>query len=194
MLKKEQGKELLEIARKNIEKYLEEEKTLSEEEAKSKVSGETKEKLEKYRGVFMTLKTKQGQLRGCIGKPYPEQSLIKGILDASASATNDPGFPPVPKQELKDIEIELTILSKPEEIEIDSLEQAKEKIEIGKHGLIARYKSNQGLLLPQVPEEHDLNLKEFLNHTCRKAGLSPSSWKEKDVKILKFKGQVFKEN
>jgi len=194
MLEDAQGKELLDIARKNIEKYVEEEKTLSKKEVKSQVDEETEKKLKRDRGVFVTLKTTQGQLRGCIGKPYPEQSIIEGILNASASATRDPRFPPVSKPELEDIEIELTVLTEPEEIKANSLEQAKEKIEIGKHGLIVRYKSTQGLLLPQVPEEHNLDIKKFLDHTCRKAGLAPGSWREEDVQILRFKGKIFKES
>ena len=194
MLKDTQGKELLEITRKNIEKYLEEGQTLSEEEAKSQVSEETKEKLEKERGVFVTLKTEQGELRGRIGKPYPEQTLIEGILDASSSAANDPRFPPVSKRELEDIEIELTVLTEPGRVEVNDLKQAEERIEIGEHGLIAKCGPTQGLLLPQVPEEHNLDLEKFLDHTCRKAGLSPGSWKEKDVQLFRFKGKIFKES
>jgi len=37
------------------------------------------------------------------------------------------------------------------------------------------------------------NEEEFLGHTCEKAGLEKDHWKEKETKILKFEGIVFKE-
>jgi len=49
------------------------------------------------------------------------------------------------------------------------------------------------LFLPQVPKEYGWNEEQFLDHICEKAGLPKECWKEKEMKILKFEGIVFKE-
>lgn len=183
-LTQEQGKRLVKYARENIEEFVKENKKIS-------LNGEGF--LEENRGLFVTIKTKEGKLRGCIGRPYPNQSLGRALVDASASATRDPRFPPLGEDELREVEIEVTVLTKPEEVEVNDLEQAEKKIELGEDGLIVRGKHSQGLLLPQVPIENDMNLEEFLDHTCRKAGFLPGAWKKEDIDLLKFQGQIFSE-
>ena len=64
-------------------------------------------------------------------------------------------------------------------------------VEIGKHGLIVRGYGRSGLLLPQVPVEWKWNSREFLDHTCMKAGLAPGCWKEDGVEFYTFEGQIF---
>ncbi len=184
-LTEEQQEEVLQYARKNIESFVRD---------REKIDIDNSDYLDQERGLFVTIKTKDGKLRGCIGRPYPNQTLKEALVDASASATRDPRFPPLSQEELDDIEIEVTVLTEPEEIEVNSLEQARGKIEIGKHGLIIKGNRSSGLLLPQVPVDNDMNLREFLDHTCRKAGLPPGSWKKEDVDVLKFQGQVFTED
>ena len=70
-----------------------------------------------------------------------------------------------------------------------------EKIVIGRDGLIAEKGMRRGLLLPQVPVDHDRNwsVEEFLNHTCQKAWLPSDSWKEKSTKIFSFQAILFEE-
>lgn len=182
MLTQDQEERLLEIARSNIERFVTE---------AERIEPEPKPWMKKERGVFVTLKSSSDQLRGCIGKPYPNQTILEAVLESSASATQDPRFPPLGEGELDDVEIEITVLTSPEEIEVDNLKEAEEKIELGKHGLVVRRRSLQGLLLPQVPEDHGMNLEEFLDHTCRKAGLSPGAWRKEEVSLLRFQGQVF---
>ncbi len=65
-------------------------------------------------GVFVTLK-KGGDLRGCIGYPYPDLPLSKALADAAVqAATQDPRFPRVRGAELDGISVEVTVLSEPE--------------------------------------------------------------------------------
>ena len=72
------------------------------------------------RGVFVTL-TKAGELRGCIGFPYPVMPLGDAIEDAAvAAATGDPRFPPVRKDELASVRLEVTILTVPLPVEGES--------------------------------------------------------------------------
>ena len=144
------------------------------------------------RGVFVTL-TKQGDLRGCIGFPYAVLPLREAIHDAACSAaTDDPRFPPVKTSELKDILVEVTILTEPEILQAAPHDR-ETAIEIGKHGLIVKGYGRSGLLLPQVPVEWHWNTREFLDHTCIKAGLPAKSWLESAVQVFTFEGQIFSE-
>jgi AmmeMemoRadiSam system protein B/AmmeMemoRadiSam system protein A len=164
-------------------------KTLEETVTKGSIPpAETKDKtlLEK-RGVFVTL-TKNGKLRGCIGYIVPVMPLYRAVSDMTVSAASrDPRFPPVAKEELKDIHIEISVLSPLKDID------DPQEIEIGKHGLFIVKGNNQGLLLPQVATEYMWSREEFLKQTCLKAGLPSNAWREKGTKIYSFSAQIFAE-
>jgi len=145
-------------------------------------------------GVFVTINSFPSKnLRGCIGIPYPIMSLEKAIIEAGISATRDPRFPPLMKNELKDVIIEITILTKPEKIIVDDPKEYPSKINLGRDGLIVKDNINSGLLLPQVPIEQEWNKKEFLSNTCVKACLASDSWLKNEINIYKFTGQIFSE-
>jgi uncharacterized protein (TIGR00296 family) len=142
------------------------------------------------RGVFVTL-TKRSSLRGCIGFPYPLLPLGEAIAHAAkAAALEDPRFPPVTKDELADISLELTILTVPEPLKGETAKRPEQVI-VGKHGLIARGMGTSGLLLPQVATEYGWDAMTFLDHTCTKAGLPKRCWTSKNIEILTFEGQIF---
>lgn len=148
---------------------------------------------EEKRGVFVTL-TKNGNLRGCIGFPYPVMPLGDAIAHAAqAAALEDPRFPPVIKDELAAISLEVTVLTVPEPLEGEPAKRPEQVI-VGKHGLIARGMGTSGLLLPQVATEYGWDAKTFLDHTCMKAGLSGRCWTSRNVEILTFEGQIFSEH
>ncbi|MBD3226604.1 MAG: TIGR00296 family protein [Candidatus Lokiarchaeota archaeon] len=154
--------------------------------------------LKRASGIFVTLNkiagSRKPQLRGCIGHPYPDKPLIEATVDSAISAAlRDPRFPPVRPDELNNIIVETTILTPPKKIEVKNPEEYLDKIKIGRDGLIVSKGFNKGLLLPQVPVEWNWDKKEYLNHTCMKAGLPPDSWKLKDIEIQKFQGEIFKE-
>lgn len=145
------------------------------------------------RGVFVTL-TKGGSLRGCIGFPYPVMPLGEAIVHAAkAAALEDPRFPPVTKDELATISLEVTVLTVPESLEGEPAKRPHQVI-VGKHGLIVRGMGTSGLLLPQVATEYGWDAKTFLDHTCMKAGLSERCWTSKNIEILTFEGQIFSEH
>ena len=145
------------------------------------------------RGVFVTL-TKAGQLRGCIGFPYPVIPLGDAIEDAAvAAATGDPRFPTVRKEELASVRLEVTILTVPFPVEGDPAKRS-EKIEVGRHGLIVRGRGTSGLLLPQVATEYGWDSMTFLEHTCIKAGLPEQCWTQANIEVLTFEGQIFSEH
>jgi AmmeMemoRadiSam system protein A len=169
---------LLKLARKAIEYKLESGKTL-----KVKVDDKT---LKKERGAFVTLKV-NGELRGCIGYPFPYKSLYQTIIEvAVSSATQDFRFPSLTLDELKETKIEISVLTRPEVI------KDPKEIEVGKHGIVISKSGQKGLLLPQVPTEHDWDLETYLRHGCLKAGLAEDEWK-KGAQIEVFSAQVFSE-
>ena len=144
------------------------------------------------RGVFVTL-TKCGDLRGCIGFPFPVIPLADAIKDAAQhAAVNDPRFYPVNEGELRQIKIEVTILTQPLLLECEPGERPSAVI-VGRHGLIAEMNGHTGLLLPQVAVEYGWDAEEFLRETCNKAGLHPDAWTNASCNILTFEGQIFKE-
>ena len=107
---------------------------------------------------------------------------------AIASSTEDPRFPPVTKDELKDIKIEISVLSKPKLI------KSIKEFELGKHGVIVQKDFNQGVFLPQVATETEWSKEEFLSNVCaHKAGLPANAWQDKDTKIYIFEALVFEE-
>ncbi len=142
---------------------------------------------EKY-GLFVTLKI-HGELRGCIGVTEPIYTLNEALPQiACSSAFNDPRFPPVSEKELKDINIEISILSKPERV------KSVDEIQMGKHGVIVRKGGRGGLFLPQVAEETGWSKQEFLSNLCmHKAGLSPDAWKDKNTELYVFTVYNFSE-
>jgi uncharacterized protein (TIGR00296 family) len=120
-------------------------------------------------------------------------SLRDAIIEGAKSVTRDPRFPPLAENELDNIIIEVTILTKPELIEVNQPQDYLSNIEIGRDGLIVELGLYKGLLLPQVPIEQGWDKEEFLSHTCMKAGLLMDSWVDKNTKIFKFSGQIFTE-
>lgn len=178
----EQGRKLIELARHAIETSFEK-SHLSLEEYKMKFS--------EKQGVFVTLH-KNSELRGCIGFPEPEMELYKAVVRASrAAAFEDPRFPPLTKEEFKDIKIEISILTKPELVRVANPEEYFNKIVVGRDGLIIKAGVYSGLLLPQVPVEYDWDVERFLQHLCIKAGLTLDAWKTNPV--YKFRAQIFAE-
>ena len=137
------------------------------------------------RGAFVTLH-KFDKLRGCIGYIVGIAPLLETIRRmAIAAAFEDPRFPPLDSEEFEHLNIEISVLTP-----ITKVKKISE-IEIGKDGLIVKNGFYQGLLLPQVAEEENWDVEEFLQHTCLKAGLHPDAWKDDETTIEKFSAQIF---
>ena len=155
------------------------------------------DRLEVNSGVFVTLNVITGNhvsLRGCIGRPYPNQPLIQATIDSTIdSAAHDPRFPPVSPKELDSILVELSVLTPPREIEYSNPDELLNLVKVGRDGLIATRDMWRGLLLPQVPVEWKWDTKEFLEHTCNKAGLPMNAWRDKKTEFLSFQAEIFGE-
>lgn len=177
----EEEAKLLKIARESLTSYLKEKK-IPEYQINNP-------KLEEKLGAFVTL-NKNHQLRGCIGEFKPQtplwQTVQKKVIDA---ALNDPRFPPVTLEELADIEIEISILSKPRKI--DNWKEVK----LGKDGVLLKQGTREGTFLPQVATETGWSLKEFLSQLCfQKAGLPKDCYKDKKTELYVYTAEVFSES
>ena len=134
--------------------------------------------------VFVTIK-KDSSLRGCIGHVQAVMPLYQSVIkNAVAASSSDPRFPPMKKEELKDIDIEISILSPLAPVKNVS------DIQVGKHGLVIRKGYQSGLLLPQVASEYGWDRETFLKQLCRKAGLPDDSWKDAD--LYSFTAEIIK--
>ncbi len=184
-MNKSDGKILIDVARKTILAVLDKKLYTPD--------NNTKKKFGQEQGIFVTLK-KDGNLRGCIGFPLPVYPLHEAVQRAAiAAAMNDPRFPPVTKDEIKKVKIEISVLTKPEEIETEKPEDRVKKINIGKDGLIVEFGRYAGLLLPQVATENNFSQLDFLECTCQKAGLPNEIWEDRRCKVKKFSAEVFGE-
>ena len=183
MIRPSDGKLLIKLARESISSYfLQKEPNIS-----------TLNKFSDRQGVFVTL-YKNEQLRGCIGFPEPVFYLFEAIIKSARSAAfEDSRFPPLQKEELKHIKIEISVLTVPALIKVKKPEDYLNEIKIGKDGLIIRSSLGSGLLLPQVATEYKWGVKEFLGHLCEKAWLKQDAWKDTNNQIYKFQAQIFKE-
>jgi AmmeMemoRadiSam system protein B/AmmeMemoRadiSam system protein A len=137
-------------------------------------------------GAFVTLH-KNNELRGCLGRFDAVQPLYEVVQEmAIASSTQDVRFLPVSKDEIKDIEIEISVLSPIKQI------KSIEEIQLGKHGIYIKKGNRSGTFLPQVATETGWTLEEFLSHCSRdKAGLGWDGWK--DAEIFTYEAIVFSE-
>ena len=179
VLTNDEKRTLLSLARRAIDAYL--------AGGKSVALPPGKGELGQVCGAFVTLH-KRGQLRGCIGNMIGRGPLVETVRDmAIAAATQDPRFPAVGSDELKDIDIEISVLS--------PMRQIKDvgEIKVGTHGLLMRRGIYQGVLLPQVATEYGWDRETFLRHTCLKAGLPTEAWKDPETTIEIFSAEVFGE-
>jgi AmmeMemoRadiSam system radical SAM enzyme/AmmeMemoRadiSam system protein B/AmmeMemoRadiSam system protein A len=142
--------------------------------------------LNEHCGAFVTLH-KDSNLRGCIGRFEPDIPLYKVVVEmAVAAAINDYRFSPVKKDELENIDIEISVLTPM--VKIDSVQQ----IVLGKHGIYISKNSRGGTFLPQVATETGWTLEEFLGHCSRdKAGIGYDGWKDADIYI--YEAIIFSE-
>ena len=139
------------------------------------------------RGVFVTLHVR-GRLQGCIGVTEPNESLGEAVVRCAVSAAlEDPRFTPMKEPQMEEMSIEISLLSPLEPI-------LPEAIEIGRHGLLVINHAQRGLLLPKVATEHGLSREQFLDETCRKAGLPRDAWKDSETRLFGFTCEVFSDN
>jgi uncharacterized protein len=139
--------------------------------------------LAELRGAFTTLYF-HADLRGCVGYVAPVTPLYRTVAEsARGAAFEDSRFSPVTLNEISELEVSLSVLSRLEPIQ-------PEEVEVGRHGLVISLGANRGLLLPQVPTEHAWDRTTFLEQTCKKAGLPPNAW-QTGARLEAFTAEAF---
>jgi uncharacterized protein (TIGR00296 family) len=183
------GEQLVRLARRAVEKYINE---------SAIITADNLDGLSQNAGVFVTLNylsNNKEHLRGCVGFPLPEKKLYQSVIEAAiAAATQDPRFDPVNKEDMGNIIFEVSILSPPQKIEVQNRKDYRNCINIGRDGLILKWKYGSGLLLPQVPVELNWDVDEYLANICYKAGASPDAWLMPESQLYKFEATIYKES
>lgn len=176
-LSESQRRELLELAKLTVETHVRGEK-LPEVKDRSPL-------LRAARGVFVTIKRQDGQLRGCIGSILPQHPLQEAVVhNARAAASQDSRFMPVKPTELLGLQYEVTILSHLEPLSDTNA------IVVGTHGVYLEKGAHSSVFLPQVPVEQGWDRATYLAELARKAGLPPDGWK--DARLSVFTADIIK--
>ena len=135
-------------------------------------------------GAFVSLH-KHGHLRGCIGHFGEDVPLYEIVAEmARAAAFEDPRFMPISREELNDIDIEISVLTPMRRI------QSLDEFELHRHGIYIRKGYRSGTFLPQVADEVNWTKEEFVGHCSQdKAGLGWDGWK--DAELYVYEAIVF---
>ena len=142
--------------------------------------------------TFVTI-TRKGDLRGCIGTLEPYQPLILDVIEhAAAAAMNDFRFLPVRPEELDELELEISVLTRPKKITYSSIDELYQLITPGRDGVVIRDGARRATFLPQVWEQLP-ELDEFMGHLCRKMGASADYWKKSKLEISMYQVIEFRE-
>jgi AmmeMemoRadiSam system protein A len=143
----------------------------------------------KERGCCFVTLQKNGVLRGCIGSFVPKPLHIAIVENAIAAATKDPRFKPLTKEELKEVEIEVSILSAPKLFNYNEPNELLKQLAAKKPGVIIKCGANSATFLPQVWEqlpEPEL----FLSQLCIKAGLPEDAWRKLKLEVYTYGANV----
>lgn len=139
---------------------------------------------------FVTLK-KDAELRGCIGSSQAHRPLFEDVVDnAKAAAFSDPRFQPLSRNELKDIRLEISVLTPLEPLEVADEAQAIRALRPGVDGVQLTWGARRALFIPKMWEELP-DPERFLYYLRRKAGL-PDQWLP-GTRLARFTAESFAE-
>jgi hypothetical protein len=171
-------KQMLALARETIERYL--------DTGTVPLARGFSPALDRPQGVFVTLR-KRGALRGCIGQMQPDRPLrvLVGSM-ALAAAFEDPRFEKVKPGELKDIEVEISILTPFKEV------AGPQAVVVGRDGVLLQKDRRSAVFLPQVATEEHWTRDEMLDNLCLKGGMAAACWRS-GARLSTFQADVFKE-
>ena len=188
MLNEQQGLVLLRLARQTIEEQL---GILPTDPVQSDELDDPY--LRQHRGVFVTL-NKRGMLRGCIGSLLGVESILDGVRrHAVNAALHDHRFPMVTGDETEALQIDISVLTPPQNFEYRDGEDLVRKLRPHVDGVILKVPGGAGAtFLPQVWDQ--LPIEEmFLDHLCLKAGLAKDSWRSGELTVQTYQVQHFEE-
>lgn len=184
-MNKDQQKLLLKLARFSIENKL---------GVTNDVPPKPKDSLfDEKRGVFVSLHDKDQGLRGCIGTIEPIYTLWDAVMkNARSAAFSDPRFWPMTALEMKDVVVEVSVLTVPKILEYKNPQDLLKKLEKNKPGVIIKKDYYEATFLPQVWEQLQ-GAEVFLTHLCLKAGLNGDIWNTGKIEVFAYEAEVFSE-
>ena len=145
--------------------------------------------LQTKRATFVTLH-KNSQLRGCIGILEALRPLVEDVAyNAYSAAFSDSRFPPVSDDEIDQLDIHISILDTPVEMNFSSEEDLVAQLQPGIDGLIMQDGTHRGTFLPAVWDAI-ADKRDFLNHLKLKAGLPKNYWSD-SIKVLRYTVEEF---
>ncbi len=180
----DEKKYLLQVARSALEAYfgIPTQETLPPPTKKLLQDGAT----------FVTL-TIDGQLRGCIGTLEAYQPLVDDVREhALAAALQDYRFPPLTAEELPQVKIEISRLTKPVRLEYHHPLELAKKIRPGIDGVVLQWRGRRATFLPQVWEKIP-SAEEFLDHLCMKMMVDPHLWRKTMLDVFVYQVEEFRE-
>ena len=141
-------------------------------------------------GTFVTL-TLNGELRGCIGSPTSNESVLEGVRrNAINAALYDPRFPPLTKEEAEQMVVEVSVLTEPQPLAYKDAKDLVAKLSPGTDGVIIKKGLAKATFLPQVWEQLP-STDAFLTHLCVKAGLPENAWEQGGLEVHTYQVQSF---
>lgn len=179
----EDGARAVELAREAVEAYV--------RHGQREHPGSMREAFYERTGAFVRLESTRGRgsLRGCAGGYRSDERLGHVIVDAAIhAASGDSCGSEVTPSELDNLTVSVCTVRK-----VLLTDDPLADLELGTHGVAIDGGDSSGWLYPTVPVENGWSEREYLDRTCRKAGLPPNAWQDDDVVVTLFEGQVFRE-
>lgn len=179
----EDGTRAVELARESVTSYV--------INGQREQPGSMREAFYNRTGVFVRLSSTRGRgsLRGCAGTYEGTDQLGHAIVDSAISAASDDSC----GSEVKPAELSNLTISTCVVCDVFPSDDPVSDIELGRHGVAVEGRGSYGWMYPTIPVEHDWSVFEYLDRTCRKAGLPKGAWEDDDVAVTVFAGQTFRE-
>lgn len=179
----EDGARAVELARDAIESYV----LYGQREQ----PGSMREAFYARTGAFVRIESARGRgsLRGCAGAYDGTEQLGHAIVSAAIQAASDNSCgSELEPAELANVTISVCIVRN-----VLLTDDPVADLELGTHGLAVDRQGHTGWMYPTVPVENGWSAYDYLDRTCRKAGLPPSAWEDDDVMVTLFEGAIFRE-
>jgi uncharacterized protein (TIGR00296 family) len=186
----EDGARTVELARESVEAFV--------RNGQREQPGSMRDAFYNRTSAFVRLESTRGRgrLRGCAGAHESVRELGSGnqqlghaIVEAAIKAASDASCgSEVEAAELPNIEVSVCTVSN-----LVLTDDPVEDIDLGVHGVAIDGDGQHGWMYPTLPVENDWSVFEYLDRTCRKAGLPNGAWEDDDVMVTLFEGQVFRE-
>jgi hypothetical protein len=140
-------------------------------------------KLKEPAAAFVTLMN-HGQVRGCIGSITPANPIYKVAVIGGLRAARDRRFAPLLPEELEELDVEISVLTRPE-----SAGSWRDFV-LGEEGVILEKDGHAAVFLPEVPEKYHWNREQMLSQLAQKAGLPADAWKD-GARFKTFRTRTF---